>query len=77
MSRYLRPIRRGEYDLVNMMNAGGVDPCTGLSFDACYDQWDRCRKVVVAEYEAIPRWAIWRRFAAARKLYAVWSWRGC
>jgi hypothetical protein len=39
-SRYLRPIRRGEYDIANV-SIIGHDPTDGRSYEECHAEWQR------------------------------------
>lgn len=39
-SKYLRPIRRGEYDIANV-SIIGYDPTDGRPYEECHAEWQR------------------------------------
>lgn len=71
-SRYLRPIQKGEYDLVNI-SLLGRDPITGKSYDDCHAEWRATLEKVEAEFKAVRWWQFRRRYAFGLKAYALRS----
>jgi len=54
-SKYLRPIRKGEYDIANV-SIIGYDPTDGRAYEDCHAEWQREFDRVRAARETTPRW---------------------
>lgn len=71
-NRYLRPIRKGEYDLVNI-SLVGFDPITGKSYAECSAEWRATLDEVEKEAKAVRWWQLRARWAVGLKLGALRS----
>jgi hypothetical protein len=69
-SRYLRPIRRGEYDLVNI-SLIGHDPTTGRTYEECHAEWKAELDKLADEEKTIRWWQFSRRRALSVKVFAL------
>lgn len=63
-SKYLRPIRKGEYDLVNI-SLVGHDPADGRPYEACHAEWQASLDDVVRQADEV-RWWQFRRHLRIR-----------
>ncbi len=59
-SKYLRPIRKGEYDLANISMIGH-DPTDGRSYDECHAEWKTALDDVMARSETSRWWQFGRK----------------
>jgi hypothetical protein len=71
----MRMIRKGEYDLVNI-SLIGCDPNTGKTYEQCQDEWDAERDRIVAAWDSLPWWNIWRNMTLRWEIAALYSKRG-
>jgi hypothetical protein len=69
-SRYLTPIRKGEYDLVNI-SLIGHDPTTGRSYEECHAEWKGELDKLAAEEKTIRWWQFSRRRVWGAKVFAL------
>lgn len=69
-SKYLRPIKRGEYDLVNI-SLLGFDPNTGKPYQECHDEWSAERVKLEAEGKTIRWWQFGRRRVYGQRVWAL------
>ncbi len=60
------PLKRGEYDLVNI-SIIGFDPITGRSSEECILEHEEACARVEAECKSLRWWQVRKRFAIARK----------
>lgn len=60
-SRYLTPIKKGEYDLVNI-SIIGHDPTTGRSLEECHTEWRAELDKLIEEIKTIRWWQLRRRW---------------
>jgi hypothetical protein len=71
-SRFFTPIKRGEYDLVNI-SLLGFDPTTGKPYQECHDEWSAAREALEAEQKTLRWWEVGRHLAYRLKLAALTS----
>lgn len=69
-SKYVRPIRRGEYDLANI-SLIGHDPVDGRSYEDCHDEWQRAFDETRAAAEAARWWRIRTRLRTRWRLFSL------
>lgn len=72
MSKYLRPIRKGEYDLINI-SLIGYDPNTLKSYDECHAAWKEQTEVVKKAAANVRWWDIPEYILVTRQAYALRS----
>lgn len=58
---FVRPLQRGQYDLVNI-SLIGHDPITGRSYEACNDELSAAAITVAAQAEGVRWWHLYRQF---------------
>jgi len=59
-SKYLRPIRRGEYDIANV-SIIGYDPTDGRRYEECHAEWQREFDRVQKARRTVGRWNLSKR----------------
>lgn len=59
-SKYLRPIRRGEYDLANV-SIMGHDPTDGRTYEECHAEWDKAFTSVKEDGRSARWWQLRRK----------------
>lgn len=69
-SKYVRPIRRGEYDLANI-SLVGHDPVDGRSYDECHDEWRQAFEATRSHAEAARWWQLRQRLRSRWRLFAL------
>lgn len=59
-SKYLTPIRKGEYDIANI-SIIGHDPKDGRSYEECHAEWQRAFDGLLARSDATRWWQLWQK----------------
>ena len=74
-SKYLRLIKKGEYDLVNI-SLIGFDPSTGKSFEDCSDEWRAELDKVIERSDKLRWWDLWGNLTVRWHLMCLDSHQG-
>ncbi len=69
-SRWLRPIRKGEYDMVNM-SLVNHDPVSGRPYDEMHAEWQVQVDAVTAEWDKLRWWDLKTRLRLRRYTFAL------
>ena len=72
---FVRPLQRGQYDLVNI-SLIGQDPITGRSYEACSAELNAAATTVAAQAEGLRWWHLYRQFRLRVNLVRLYQRQG-
>lgn len=72
---FVRPLRRGQYDLVNI-SLIGHDPISGLTYEACSAELNAAATAVAGQAEGLRWWHLYRQFRLRLNLVRLYQRQG-
>jgi hypothetical protein len=72
---FVRPLERGQYDLVNI-SLIGRDPITGRSYEACSAELSAAATTIAKEAEGLRWWHLYRQFRLRVNLVRLYQRQG-